>query len=138
MTLTKQIIKSQYSNIEELKKYAAKIFSRDNNITIMKNDIVPKNYKENFKKPFKDLTYDELSEVVIFYDKKYESEQNIRNKKRKDNVHTIKEYKDEPFKIKYSFDNNNEDYSYLLGVFILIIVIIIVTYIIFKSIMKSK
>jgi hypothetical protein len=67
------------------------------------------------------MSYDELIKVV------YEYEKNIP-KQRSNDIHTINEFKSEPFQIKHVFQNNSSDNSDVTAAIVAIILIIVITF----------
>jgi len=126
MLTTEQILRKEYPNIEDLRKYTSKYLSSCCENTVIKGSVVPKGYKFNLPNL---LEYDELIQVVLHY--KAESDSNNSNnnlslnrQRKKPNIRTISDYKDSPIKFEHIFKcETNQNLVIIFGILFLIYIL---------------
>ena len=136
MTLTKLILRSEYPNLDLLRKYASQVFQKSNDLVVMNGDIVSRDYKTRYGIPLKNLSYDKLAEILIYYDKiSQESEE-----KRKSGIHTINDYENNhEYTVKHVYDqSSSSSIWYIIFLILLIIFIIYILYKIFQNFQRMK
>jgi hypothetical protein len=141
MSNTKAFIKKEYPTLNDLQKYCRQIFQDYGELTVVKGDLVPKDYSKIFPVAYSKLEYDQLLIVVMHYLNKVEAQfvkRDAERKKSGSGVHTIHEYKQEPINIKHLFqsEDSNSSTETVLAILFLIIVIIVL-YVIIKSAMRK-
>jgi hypothetical protein len=124
-----QYLKLKYPDYTSLKNHAELLFSQHCELTIIKGELLPKDFKKKYgKHSLSECNYSEILKIVDEYS-------NICVPKKSDGkVHTINEFKSEPFRIEHNYVNSqdNDNYKYIIASLLIFIVIIIIIFCIYK------
>ena len=123
MLITETNLRNKYTDLKSLKEYAYTLFSEFENKTIHRGIIVPKNYGKKFKQ-FKELSYEELIKIILFYNR--EKQLINSHKESKVNFKKMSDLKTDNIKIEHVFktdfsNNNTEYFVIIIGVIFLLI-----------------
>lgn len=129
---SKEYLKSEYPDLKSLRQYAGNVFTKCCEMTVSKGELVPKNFSKYTSSKFNDLTYSELLNIIYKYQKEYSQQQSL--KKSKTGIHTINDYKSEPFRIEHVFQGDSSDN--LIVIIVVILVILIIFFAVIKYLIK--
>lgn len=134
MTSTK--LKQLYPDINKLREYANETFKHNPDKIIYKNYLLPQSYTKITHKRFEDLNYNELTNVVLYFQKE-------KIKKDEERINDLKEKKigrmsdvkaKNEFNVNYNYNYPSDDNNIIWWILILLLFIIII----FAVIKRSK
>jgi hypothetical protein len=133
--ITSNELRKKYPNTTQLKKYADEVFKSYPEKLIHRGHIVPKSYKKISNKKFEDLQYEELINIIMYFQKEKikDEEERSTQKKQIGRMSNLKKEKEEyTVNYVYKYDNENDNSIWWL------LAIIVFFIILFIWIKKSK